>query len=113
MGSPLGPTLANILLTCCKCRWLDNCPIQIQPRYYRRYVDDVSLLFECKAEVKKFLRYMNYRHPNIQFMSKEASNNKILFSDVSITRMDNKLVTSLYRKKTFSGVNMSYNSFFP
>ena len=27
--------------------------------------------------------------------------------------MNNKLVTSLYRKKTFSGVSMNYNSFLP
>ena len=30
---------------------------------------------------------------------------------VSITRMNNKLVTSLYRKKTFSRVYMNYNHF--
>ena len=31
----------------------------------------------------------------------------------AITRMNNKLVTSLYRQKTFSGVYMNYNSFLP
>ena len=28
MGSPLGPTLADIFLTYYEDRWLDNCPIQ-------------------------------------------------------------------------------------
>ena len=113
MGSPLGPTLANLFLTYYEDRWLDNCPIQFRPRYYRRYVDDVFLMFERKDQVKKFLKYMNTRHPNIQFTCEEESNNKISFLDVSITRMNNKLVTSLYRKKTFSGVYMNYNSFLP
>ena len=61
-------------------------------------------MFELKDLVKKFLKYMNSRHRNIQFTCEEESNNKVSFLDISITRSNNKLVTSLYRKKTFSGV---------
>ena len=32
MGSPLGPTLANIFLTYCEDSWLDNFPTQFRPR---------------------------------------------------------------------------------
>ena len=56
---------------------------------------------------------MNSRHRNIQFTCEEESNYKISFLDISITRSKNKLMTSLYRKKTFSGVYMNYNSFLP
>ena len=56
---------------------------------------------------------MNSRHRNIQFTCEEESHDKISFLDISITRSDNKLFTSLYRKKTFSGVYMNYNSFLP
>ena len=111
MGSPLGPTLANLFLTYYKDRRFDNCPLQFRPRCYSRYVDDVFLMFECKDQVKKFLRYMNSYHPNIQFTCKEESNNKISFFDVSITRMNNKLVMPLYQKKTFSAVYMNYKFF--
>ena len=111
MGCPLGPTLANIFLTSYKDRWLDNCPIHFRPRHYRRYVDDVFLMFKCKDQVKKSLRYMNSRHPNIQFTCEEESSSKISFLDVFITRMNCKLVASLYRKKVFSGVYMNNNSF--
>ena len=110
--SPLRSTLANIFLTCQEDRWLDNYPIQFRPRYYLRYVSDVFRMSERKDQVKKFLRYMNSHLQNIQFTFEKESNNKISFLDVSITRMDNKLVTSLHRKKTFSGVYMNYNSFF-
>ena len=70
-------------------------------------------MFELKDLVKKFLKYMNSRHRNIQFTCEEESNNKVSFLDISITRSNNKLVTSLYRKKTFSGVYLNYNIFLP
>ena len=56
---------------------------------------------------------MNSRHRNIQFTCEEKSNDKISFLDISLTRSNNKLVTSLYRKKSFSGVYMNYNNFLP
>ena len=70
-------------------------------------------MFDLKDYVKKFLRYVNSRPCNIQFTCEEKSNDKILFLDISITRGNSKLVTLLYRKKTFSGVYMNYNSFLP
>ena len=56
---------------------------------------------------------MNSRHPNIQFICEEESNHKISFLDISVTRINNKLTASLYRKKTFSGVYLNFNSFLP
>ena len=112
MGSPLGPTLANLFLVYYERKWLEKCPLQFRPKYYRRYVDDIFLMFESRDHVKKFLKYMNSRHPNIQF-SCEEEYNKISFLDISVTRLNNKLTTSLYRKKTFSGVYLNFNSFLP
>ena len=66
---------------------------------------------EHKNHVKKFLRYMNLHDHNIQFTCEKESNDKSSFLDKSITRSNNKLVTSLYRKKRFSGVYLNYNSF--
>ena len=109
MGSPLGPTLANLFLVSHERKWLESCPIHFRPKYYRRYVDDIFLMFEHKDHVKKFLRYMNSRHRNIQFTYEEESNDKILFLNISMTRSKNKSVTSLYRKKTI----MNYSSFLP
>ena len=66
---------------------------------------------EHKNHVKKFLRYMNLHDHNIQFTCEKESNDKSPFLDKSITRSNNKLVTSLYQKKRFSGVYLNYNSF--
>ena len=94
-------------------KWLERCPLQFRPKHYRCYVDDIFVLFESKDHVKKFFRYMNSCHPNIKFTCEEESNNNISFLDTSITRINNKLTASLYRKKTFSGVYMNFNSYLP
>ena len=78
MGSPLGPTLANLFLVYYEHKWLEKCPLQFRPKYYRRYVDDFFLIFESRNHAKKFLKYMNSRHPNIQFTCEEESNDKFL-----------------------------------
>lgn len=49
---------------------------------------------------------MNSRYGNIHFTSEEECKSKLSFHDVIIKGMDNKLVTSLYQKTTFSGVYM-------
>ena len=113
MGSPLGPTLANLFLAYHEEKWLNDCPVQFKPQYYRRYVDDVFLMFESRSQVLKFLRYMNSRHRNIKFTVEEEENGSLPFLDIKITRNGDKLTTSIHRKKTFSGVYLNYHSFLP
>ena len=55
MGSPLGPTLANLFLVNYESKWLKDCPVQFAPKYYCRYVD-IFLLFKAKDHVEKFFR---------------------------------------------------------
>ena len=78
MGSPLGTTLANLFSVYYEHIWLEECPLQFRPKYYRRYVDDIFLMFESRDHVKKFLRYMNSciifnllakKNPIIKFLS--------------------------------------------
>ena len=55
MGSPLGPTLANVFLCHHEQQWLDNCPQDYKPTYYKRYVDDIFVLLpnsECLDRFK-------------------------------------------------------------
>ena len=48
MGSPLGPTLPNAFFVIMKKNWLNECPSQFKPVLYRRYVDDIFVLFKSK-----------------------------------------------------------------
>ena len=113
MGSPLGPTLANLFLAYHEEKWLAECPIQFKPKFFRRYVDDIFLLFDKQDQVKKFLRYLNSRHQNMKFTYEEEQNETLAFLDIKITRTAGRFTTSVYRKKTFSGVYLNFGSFLP
>jgi len=51
MGSPLGPVFANIFLAYHENGWINNCPVEFKPAFYRRYVDDTFLLFQDPSSV--------------------------------------------------------------
>ena len=48
MGSPLGPTLANAFIYHYEKIWLNECPFQFKPVVYKRYVDDIFVVFKSK-----------------------------------------------------------------
>ena len=111
MGSSLGPTLANAFLCFHEQIWLNECPEEFKPVYYRRYVDDIFVLFRSPDYLQKFKNYLNSRHRNISFTCEKEQNNSMHFLDVLITRTSNGFKTSVYRKPTFSGVYSNFNSF--
>ena len=113
MGSPLGPTLANVFLCYHNKIWLQNCPSKFKPVIYRRYFHDTFLLFRLKHHIEKFQNYFNRQHKNIKFTSKTANESSISFLDIRITRDNNKFMTSVYRKPTFRGVFTNFGSFIP
>ena len=97
MGSPLGPTLANVFLCYHEKIWLQNCPSEFKPVIYRRYVDDTFLLFRSKHHIEKFRNYLNRQHKNIKFTSETENENSISFLDIKITRDNNKFMTLVYQ----------------
>ena len=104
MGSPLGPTLANAFLWHYEKMSLNECPSQFKPVVYKRYVDDIFVLFKSKEHLKFFVNYMNSKHRNIKFSFETEDSNKFSCLDVKITRQNKRFVTSIFRKATFSGV---------
>ena len=67
MGSPLGPALANIFMCNFENKWLKDCPHSLKPVVYRRYVDDIFVLFSSLDQTEKFKKYLSSKHPNINF----------------------------------------------
>ena len=67
MGLPLGPSLANAFLCHYEKLWLDSCPPEFKPIVYRRYVDDIFVLFKSKDYLLLLAEYMNTRHKNLKF----------------------------------------------
>ena len=75
MGSPLGPTLANALI--CFYETFDcgqnNVLGEFKPVYYRRWVDNIFVLFRSHGHLIIFRDYINKCHANIKFSFKEES----------------------------------------
>ena len=111
MGSPLGPTLANAFLVYNEKNWLEHFPLEYRPFYYRRYVNDIFVLFNSAEHLKRFHSYLNSRHLNISFTIENEKDNRMSFLDVNIIREKDKFTTSVYRKPTFSGIYTHFDSF--
>ena len=111
MSSSLDPAIANAFLCHYEKEWLDNCPSHLKCIIYRRYVDDIFVLFSSKEHVQPFEDYMNKHHRCIKFISKTEQNDTFSFLDINIIHQSNQFKTSLYRKPTFSGVFTHYESY--
>ena len=57
MGSLSGPSLANTFLCFHEQIWLNDCPEDFKPVYYRRYVDDIFALIHSPNHLEKFTNH--------------------------------------------------------
>ncbi|XP_068692858.1 uncharacterized protein [Montipora foliosa] len=112
MGSPLGPVLANIFMCHFEEKWLMNS--RFCPSLWFRYVDDTFTMFDSKDNANEFLSFLNGRHDSIKFTLEFEEDNKIPFLDILLKRCpENTFSTSVYRKKTFTGLYTKWDSFTP
>ena len=113
MGSLLGPALANIFMCSFESKWFRDCPNDLKPVFYRRYIDDIFVLFSTPDHADKFREYLPSKHPNINFFIEKEEDYRLPFLDIKIFRENDKFATSVYRKKTFSGVYTNFKCFIP
>ena len=109
MGSPLGPVLANLFMGHHEKIWLENYNSGTV-HFYRRYVDDIFAVFDNKSDADSFFHYLNLQHPNIKFTQEAEVSQCLSFLDVLVDN-SNGLKTSVFRKKTFTGLLTSFESF--
>ena len=110
MGSPLGPTFANIFMCTFEEQLLENCPISFYPLFYRRYVDDTFALFRTQEAANSFKELANAKHPNIKFTIEHEQNHKLAFLDILVFREDDHFNTAIFRKLTFTGLGSNFYS---
>ena len=67
MGSPLGHTVANAFLVHFEKNWLQNYPSDFKPHYYRRYADDIFVLFTSPKYLEAFLNFLNGQDASMSF----------------------------------------------
>ena len=82
MVSPLGPTSANIFLCYHESDWLKGCPKYFKPVYYKRFADDVFVLFNKLEHAQLFLGYINKKHKNMKFSIEIEINGSLSSLDV-------------------------------
>lgn len=82
---------------------------------WHRYVDDTFVLLHPSTNVSEILNVLNNFHPSIKFTHEVEDNYSIPFLDVLVTRSptNNTFETTIYRKTTFTGLMINWNSFVP
>ena len=113
MGSPLGPTFANIFMCHLEEQFLSQCPDHFKPMFYRRYVDDTFVLFSNMDAAQNFLNFINNYHPNISFTMDVENENKLPFLDINVCRTQDGFSTGIFRKQTFTGLGQNFFSYCP
>ena len=110
MGSPLGPALVNIFVGF----YEEKLFFQIsKPSSYFRYVDDTFAIFRNEEESENFFNKLNCLHPSLKFTFEKEKSNYLPFLDVNVERTVTGFETSVYRKPTFTGQYLRWESFSP
>ena len=111
MGSPLAPVLANICMSFCESKWLNEYYLN-KPRFYLRHVDDILAPFDNEQDSLNFKKCLNNGHTDIKFMIEKQINYSIAFLDVFISGINNQNVTlQTYHKSTYTGLLLKFKSF--
>ena len=77
----LGPALANIFMCNFESKWLCNCPNDFKPMFYRRYIDDILMIYSSPDHADKFREYLLSKHPNIKFSIEKEEDGCLPFLD--------------------------------
>ena len=110
MGSPLGPALANIFVGFYDSRLFDN---TVKPGVYFQFVDHTFAIFGSELDCDHFKGKLNLPHPALKFTVEKEQNNSLNFLDVLVEKEGIGFLTSVYRKPTFTGQYIRWNSFSP
>ena len=80
------------------------------PDFYKRYVDDTLAAIKDVPTAEAFLVTLNNCHPSISFTMEITTNGKLPFVGIEILKKGCKLVTSVYRKPTNTGLLLHHQS---
>ena len=86
--------------------------MQIQPKTFKRYVDDSHARFTSKHHANSFQKILNKQDPAIQYIIEYENENKSLnFLDINITNtINNKYEFKVHRKNVISNIHIKPTS---
>ena len=103
-------TFTNIVVGFHESILFDN---TVQPGVYFRFVDDTFAIFGSELGCDHFQERLNLLHPVLKFTVEKEQNYSLTFLDVLVEKEGNGFLTSIYRKSTFTGQYICWNSFSP
>lgn len=109
MGSPLGPLFANIFMKHFEEKNMKKLEKLGLIKYFR-YVDDIFATVGNRKDAESILDLLNKQHPNIKFTIEHEKDNQLPFLDTVVKRRIGQYITTVYRKKTFTGVYLNWTS---
>ena len=109
MGSPLGPLFANIFMADFEKKNMKELK-SLGVNLWYRYVDDIFATLSKPNIENKILEFLNVQHPNIKFTIEKEEKKSLPFLDTRVTRNVGRYVTTIYHKKTFTGVYLNWKS---
>ena len=111
MGLPLSSVLANLYMEYFEEMALGS--TSLKPSMWLRYVDDTFILWPHQEDVQILLEHVNSIWPSIQFTTEKEQDNKLPFLNVLVTHTEQGIRSSVYRKPTFTGQYLNFNSHHP
>ena len=110
MGSPVSVVVAEIVMQHVEERALATCRQTIP--LWLRYVDDTFTAIH-KDEIDAFHDHLNEQNADIQFTKEIEENGKLPFLDCLVSRDNNELQTTVYRKPTHTDRLLDESSYNP
>ena len=110
MGSPVSVVVAEIVMQHIEERALATCRQTIP--LWLRYVDDTFTAVH-KDEIDDFHDHLNEQNADIQFTKEIEENGKLPFLDCLVSRDNNELRTTVYRKPTHTDRLLDESSYNP
>ena len=112
MGSCLGPVFAEIFMGHLESKMSSF--LKDRTELFLRYIDDCYVLLRSDRDVKDILNVLNTSHSAITYTYESEQNNSLPFLDVLCTRRpDGSVRTSIFRKRTWTGLYTHFYSFVP
>ena len=110
MGSPLAPAIADICMN-----WLLEEVFKKITASFKIfwYVDDLFFAFDHSEDIEDTFNAFNSIHNKIQFTREPEVENQLAFLDVHITKTREGVETKIFRKPTFTGLYINWQSYVP
>ena len=108
MRSPVGAIFALFSWPTMKKNLTVQYPTHFKSVLYFRYVDDTLTMLDNPDHVSNFLGYLNKQHAKFSFTLEAESNGTLPFFNCVISKPNNRLSTSMYRKPTFTRLLSSH-----